>query len=149
MAVAVFMSLIMCLEAITFVTLYQWITLVDETLHVPWYREIPMNMTTYNLCRRWSAVAIIKGGYMYIVGQISRDYINNFLYIWHHLIFIKFNNLAIWHLNGFWYIISFCCTTQDILEPMHVYELSFSMDCVISYAYIAIVTATAGKFSKL
>ena len=43
--------------------------------------------------------------------------------------FIKFNNFGTWNLNGPRHLFySFCCTTQHIFEPLHVYKPGFNMD---------------------
>ena len=53
------------------------------------------------------------------------------------LAFIKFNNFDTWQLNGPRHLFySFCCTTQCIFEPLHVYELSFNTDKYGVYIYI-------------
>ena len=61
---------------------------------------------------------------------------NTLIFLMHGtiLIFIKFNNFGTWHLNkprGLFH--SFCCTTQYIFEPLHVYELCFNMDKYNNY----------------
>ena len=45
------------------------------------------------------------------------------------LSFIKFNKCGTRHLNGLRHLFHlFCCTTQCIFEPLHVYEPGFNMD---------------------
>ena len=45
------------------------------------------------------------------------------------LTFIKLNNFGIWCLNGPRRLFHlFCCTTQRMLEPPHVYEPTFNTD---------------------
>ena len=47
---------------------------------------------------------------------------------------IKFNNFGTQCLNGPRYLFhSFCCTTQCIFEPLHVYKPSFNMDKYSTY----------------
>ena len=93
-----------------------WTPLINETLQV---YHAGRHQQTWLTHSRWSAVVIFNRGC--IVGHISR--IPFFLNVCRH----HFNVYQLWHPWARHLLHSFCCTTQCILQPMHVYEPSFIM----------------------